>query len=111
MPEFPKAAPKKLIDMPFTATPQQIQHGEILFTQYCGTCHFNFGGGGGTIPDLAYSSDAIHKIFKDILLQGPLEKNGMPNFSGKLSESDISDIHNYILATAKKQIEKRKNVK
>ena len=111
MPEFPKAAPKKLIDMPFTATPQQIQHGEILFTQYCGTCHSDIGYGGGTIPDLGYSSDAIHKIFKDILLQGPLEKNGMPNFSGKLSESDISDIHNYILATAKKQIEKRKNVK
>lgn len=111
MPVFPKAAPKKLIDMPFTATPQQIQHGSLLFTQYCGTCHSNIGDGGGTIPDLGYSSAAIHKIFRDILLQGLLEKTGMPNFSGKLSESEIADIHNYILATAKELAEKGKNVK
>ena len=33
----------------------------------------------------------------------------MPNFSGKLSESDIADIQNYILATAKSQAGKQKN--
>jgi quinohemoprotein ethanol dehydrogenase len=108
MPVFPKATEKKLIDMPFTATPQQIQHGSSLFNQYCGTCHFVIGSGGGNIPDLGYSSEAIHKIFKEILLQGALIKKGMPNFSGKLSESDVTDIHNYILATAKGQIAEQK---
>ena len=107
MPVFPKAIPRKLIDIPFTATPQQIQHGSLLFTQYCGTCH-SLGGGGGNIPDPTYSSEAIHKIFKDILLQGVLIKKGMPNFSGKLSESDVTDVHDYILATAKGLTAKQK---
>ena len=55
------------------------------------------------MPDLGYSSEATHKIFKDILLKGLLIKKGMPNFSGRLSESDIADIQNYILATARDQ--------
>ena len=107
MPVYPKAEPKKLIDMHFTATPQQIQHGSVLFNQYCGTCH-DIGGGGGTIPDLGYSSEAVHKMFKDILLKGALINKGMPNFAGKLNESDITDIHNYILATSKEKIAKEK---
>jgi quinohemoprotein ethanol dehydrogenase len=108
MPVFPKAVPKKLIDMPFTATSQQIQHGSVLFNQYCGTCHSDIGTGGGTIPDLGYSSKAIHGIFKDILLKGLLINSGMPNFSGRLSESDIADIQNYILATVRNQAGKQK---
>ena len=67
---FPKAAAKKLIDVPFTATLQQIQHGSILFTQYCGTCHSDIGIGGGTIPDLGYSSEATHKIFQGYFIEG-----------------------------------------
>jgi quinohemoprotein ethanol dehydrogenase len=108
MPEFAKATEKKLIDMVFTATPQQIRHGAVLFNQYCGTCHCDIGTGGGNIPDLGYSAEATHKIFKDILLKGLLANNGMPDFSGKLSENDIADIHNYVLATAKEQIAKKK---
>jgi quinohemoprotein ethanol dehydrogenase len=101
MPVFANAVQKKLIDIPFNATQQQVQHGSLLFTQYCVTCHGSIGEGGGNIPDPAYSSKAIHEIFNHILLQGLFVKKGMPNFSGKLSESDVTDIHNYILATAK----------
>lgn len=111
MPVFPKAVSKKLIDMPFTETPQQIQHGRVLFNQYCGTCHSNIGTGGGTIPDLGYSSEATHRIFKNIVLEGLMINNGMPNFSVKLSEGDITDIQNYILATAKEQSNKQKSNK
>jgi len=32
----------------------------------------------------------------------------MPNFSGKLSERDVTDIHDYILATAKGLTDKQK---
>ena len=108
MPEFAKAPEKKLINMPFTAMPSQINHGVVLFNQYCGPCHSDVGTGGGTIPDLGYSTEATHKIFKDILLKGLLVNNGMPNFSGRLNEADVEDIHHYILATAKQMIEQRK---
>jgi len=109
MPVFPKHAPKKLIDMAFSATPGQILHGSVLFGQYCGTCHSDIGMGGGTIPDLAYTSEARHKMFNDILLKGLLSTNGMPNFSGRLSEKDVTDIQSYILSTAKNQIANQKN--
>jgi len=108
MPVFPKTTEKKLINIPFTATPQQIQHGSILFIQYCVTCHGSIANGGGNTPDLAHSSEETHKIFKNILLQGLLINKGMPNFSGKLSESDVTDIHNYILATARGLMDKQK---
>ena len=108
MPEYAKAREKKLINMPFTAMPAQISHGGVLFNQYCGTCHSDVGTGGGTIPDLGYSTEATHNIFKDILLKGLLNINGMPDFSGRLGEADVEDIHRYILATAKQKIEQSK---
>ena len=109
MPVFPKAASKKLIEMPFTATTGQIQHGGLLFNQYCGTCHTDIGTGGGTIPDLGYTSEARHRMFKDILLKGLLSSNGMPDFSGRLSEQDVTDIQSYVLASAKNQLANQKN--
>ena len=108
MPVFAKAGEKKLIDIPFTSTPEQIQHGALLFMQYCTVCH-GLGNGGGSIPDLTYSSEGVHKIFKNIVLEGDLLSNGMPKFEGRLSEEDVKDIHNYILATAKAQIVKQKD--
>ncbi|RYY09025.1 MAG: cytochrome c [Chitinophagaceae bacterium] len=83
----------------------------VLFMQFCSTCHADIGAGGGTIPDLGYSSDAVFKVFRNILLDGALEKTGMPNFSGRLNETDVSAIRNYILANAKTQILRGKNMK
>jgi quinohemoprotein ethanol dehydrogenase len=99
MPIFPEKAQKSLITMQVTATRQQINHGENLFIQYCALCHGDVGGGGGVIPDLGYSSEATHSIFKKIVLEGLLESRGMPNFSKKLTEDQVSDIQRYILAT------------
>jgi quinohemoprotein ethanol dehydrogenase len=106
MPAYKEQAEKKLIDMPFTATPAQIQHGGLLFTQYCITCH-SVADGGGSIPDLGYSSEATHKIFNDIVLKRLYANKGMPDFSGKLAEQDATDIHNFILATAKQKAMKK----
>lgn len=101
MPRFAKPATKKLIDLPVTATPEQINHGATMFIQYCAVCHSNIGDGGGHTPDLGYSSEATYKIFNDILLKGLLEGKGMPNFSGRLHDSDVTAIRNYVLAEAK----------
>ena len=107
MPVFAKVEEKKLIDIPFTSTPEQIQHGGLLFMQYCAVCH-SLGNGGGSIPDLTYSGEGVHKIFKNIVLEGRLLPDGMPKFEGRLSEKDVADIQNYILTSAKEQIAKQK---
>jgi quinohemoprotein ethanol dehydrogenase len=110
MPVYAKQGGRKLIDITFTATTEQVQHGGLLFVQYCASCHGGIGGGGGVTPDLGYSSEATHKAFTNIVLRGLLEKKGMPNFSGKLTESNITDIHNYSLATTQ-EIKKRQTNK
>jgi hypothetical protein len=48
-------------------------------------------------------------MFKDILLKGLLSSNGMPDFSGRLSEQDVTDIQSYVLASAKNQLANQKN--
>jgi quinohemoprotein ethanol dehydrogenase len=100
MPSYAKAAERQLINMPVTATAQQLQHGEILFEQYCSVCHGDVSTAGGNTPGLAYSSAATHKNFKIILLEGLLAEKGMPNFSGKLNENDVTDIQNFIFHSA-----------
>ena len=101
MPQRIKPAEKKLINLEVIATPDQIKRGATLFIQYCAICHSNIGDGGGHTPDLGYSSEATYKIFNDILLKGLLQRKGMPNFSGRLHDSDVTAIRNYILSNAK----------
>jgi quinohemoprotein ethanol dehydrogenase len=100
MPVYEKAAPKQRIAMTVTGTKEQIKHGELLYEQYCFLCHGYVTTGGGDIPGLTYSSEATHKLFNKILLEGLLSERGMPNFSGKLSESDARDIQNFIFYSA-----------
>jgi len=70
-----------------------------LFTQFCIGCH-QVGAGGGAIPDLARSSDGIFKNYEDILLNGILVSQGMPNFGEYLTKEDVADIKSYVLYTA-----------
>ncbi len=96
MPNFPEAIEKKLIDLSFDATHEEIQHGASLFGRYCRTCH-----GGGAIPNLAFSSGEVFSTFQQIVGKGTLLGLGMPNFGDRLSVKDIEDIKNYILSDAK----------
>lgn len=105
MPDFPRQAARKLIAMNVSATAQQKILGEHLFNQYCAVCHSDVGGGGGNVPDLGRSSEATHQNLKKIVLEGLLESKGMPNFSGRLTESQVSDIQSFILAKAASQAE------
>jgi quinohemoprotein ethanol dehydrogenase len=107
MPEFPKKGKMQLIDLEVSATKEDLADGETLYVQYCMACHGNVGDGPGALPDLGYSSEAVHKAFKDIVLKGLLLPAGMPDFGNRLSEKDVADIQNYILATAKEQGQKK----
>jgi quinohemoprotein ethanol dehydrogenase len=111
MPVFAKQAKKNLINLPFSATKEELARGGTLYMQYCLMCHGAPAEGGGALPDLANANEAVHKIFKDIVLKGLLLSNGMPNFGKRLNEKDVTAIHDYILSSAKQQIAKQNIVK
>jgi len=82
------------------APPENIGHGWDVFTQFCIGCH-QVGAGGGAIPDLARSSEGIFKNYEEIVLNGMLVSQGMPNFGEYLSPEDVADLKSYVLHTAK----------
>ena len=56
---------------------------------------------GGSIPNLAYSNEAIFGILEKIVIEGAFVEKGMPNFSDRLTAPDVELIKKYILFSAK----------
>jgi quinohemoprotein ethanol dehydrogenase len=85
-----------------TGTPVDIGHGVTKYLEYCVQCHGDqFGRGGGAIPELPRSSDAVIANYDKIRLEGLLEARGMPNFADRLTEQDdVNDIKQFVLYTA-----------
>jgi quinohemoprotein ethanol dehydrogenase len=98
-PEYPDLPPKVLITGDVTVDASDLAAGAELYILNCNRCHGKVGSGGGALPDLAYSSQRIHENFKYIV-QGSFEALGMPNFTGKITEAEISLIQQYIFAEA-----------
>jgi quinohemoprotein ethanol dehydrogenase len=77
-----------------TATPAQIDAGEIKFVEECSRCHVL---GPSSTPDLRKLNAGLHAAFKDIVLKGVLAQAGMERFDDILSEKDVDDIHAYLI--------------
>jgi len=101
-PVYPDPPPKRLIDRGVTVEGSLLESGGNLYSQNCSRCHGRVGGGGGALPDLAYSSERIHDNFLYIV-KGSFESLGMPDFTGKLTDEDIGLIQQYIYSAAKNQ--------
>lgn len=108
-PDFPKQTKKELVNLEVNANPEELAKGGQLFNRYCSSCHqMNIYPGGGSIPDLTYSSPQVFESFHQIVREGSLLSLGMPNFSDRLSENEIEYVKNYILSIA---MERRKSIK
>lgn len=82
-------------------SPKMIARGKKLFlTARCSGCH---EGGVGILPNLFAMPPEKHAVFKEILLEGLLEANGMANFSDLLSEDDVEALHAYIVYETKQR--------
>lgn len=98
LPHFPTQIKRKLIDIEPTATPEEIASGGALYAQYCTRCH-----AGGMIPDPKTASPEIFQLFHSIVGDGAFLGKGMPNFGDRLSDQEIDNIKQFILAMAYKQ--------
>ena len=108
MPVFEKQPKKEYLTLPVEVAEAQIDKGGNLFGKYCSACHtLSAGNPGGNIPNLTYSHPDVMGAFHQIVGDGIFLPKGMPKFGGRLSNEDISNIKGYILATAKKNREKK----
>lgn len=99
-PEKLPALASKLTQLKTDAAPENIGEGLNLYLQYCMGCHRSPGKGGGAIPDLTRSSEGIFKNYEEIVLNGMLASQGMPNLGDKISKEELADIQSFVLYTA-----------
>ncbi|HEU0184142.1 MAG TPA: PQQ-dependent dehydrogenase, methanol/ethanol family [Blastocatellia bacterium] len=80
------------------ATPEMINKGGVIFTQWCAVCHgVGAVGGGGVITALPMSKPEVFKMYKEIVLDGDYSSRGMPAFGKWLSADDVESIRAYII--------------
>lgn len=87
-----------------------IAKGRSLFFNECVTCHGEAGVEPRTSmhPDLSKLTEAKHKLFNEIVLDGILAQNGMASFKNSLSEEDVEAIHQFLISVQAKAVEKNK---
>jgi quinohemoprotein ethanol dehydrogenase len=81
-----------------TGTAADITAGAATFAANCSGCHTNTWP--APIPDLRRTTAATHAAFKDIVLKGALQPNGMPRFDDVLGEHEVEQLQSYILSLA-----------
>jgi quinohemoprotein ethanol dehydrogenase len=103
LPEFPK---KKLNPKLSGVTYQIESEADVMlgakhFLNYCMACHgYPAAGQGGRIPNLGYSPTEVIQNLGAYVLNRALASKGMPDFTGRLTESDVEKIKAFIQITA-----------
>ena len=82
------------------ASAADIEHGEQIFTANCAACHA--GGNNVIMPEKTLKKDALEQngmnSVSAITNQVTNGKNAMPAFGGRLTDSDIEDVANFVLS-------------
>jgi cytochrome c6 len=81
-----------------------IENGERIFTANCSACHA--GGNNVIMPEKTLKKDVLEtngmNSVSAITYQVTNGKNAMPAFGGRLADSDIEDVANYVLSQSEK---------
>lgn len=89
---------------PSIAMAADIENGERIFSANCSACHA--GGNNVIIPEKTLKKEALEangmNSVDKITYQVTNGKNAMPAFGGRLDDSDIEDVANYVLSQSEK---------
>lgn len=97
MPEFPKRKQVLVEGVTHNVSPEGIQQGFKLYMNNCFVCHgMAAAESGGSIPNLGYSHKDVIQNLNVYVLEGASQKQGMPNFKGKLKEDEVEKIKAFI---------------
>ena len=81
-----------------------IGNGENVFTANCSACHA--GGNNVIMPEKTLKKDALSTNQMNsvgaITYQVTNGKNAMPAFGGRLADTDIEDVANFVLSQSEK---------
>jgi cytochrome c6 len=81
-----------------------VENGERIFTANCAACHA--GGNNVIMPEKTLKKEALEtngmNSVNAITYQVTNGKNAMPAFGGRLADTDIEDVANYVLAQSQK---------
>src|SRR4051794_40489496 len=81
--------------------PKDVEEGTGIYVAACAQCHGVPGvDKGGNVRNLGYVSPETIANLKDFVFKGPFRDQGMPDFSGKLTEADVVKIQAFIQGTA-----------
>ncbi len=81
--------------------PADVGPGTGLYVANCALCHGTPGvNNGGAIPNLGYVPAGVIGNLKNYVINGPLTQAGMPNFAGKLTDEQVTQIAAFIQGTA-----------
>ncbi|OUJ11869.1 PQQ-dependent dehydrogenase, methanol/ethanol family [Acetobacter sp. DsW_063] len=80
-------------------TPEDIAMGKDTFNGHCSQCHGINAVSGGVVPDLRRLSAAQHQMFP-MIVQGAYQSLGMPSYKDVLTETQIGQIHDYLIKRA-----------
>ncbi|MCJ2033968.1 PQQ-dependent dehydrogenase, methanol/ethanol family [Methylobacterium sp. J-068] len=81
--------------------PAEVEPGRQIYFSSCLACHGVPGlGKGGNVPNLGFIGSHNIENLKSIIYDGPYKQLGMPDFTGKIAESDVSKLIAYIQGTA-----------
>ena len=107
MPEFPKRPPQVLLSGVTTKVDAAgIGEGMKLYFNYCLVCHsMPAVDKGGAFPNLGYSHPNVIQNLEAFVLNGALQKQGMPDFKNRLTNDDVEKIKAFIQDIAN-QVEK-----
>lgn len=81
--------------------PKDVPDGTLIYVAACATCHGVPGvDKGGNVRNLGYVSPETITNLKDFVFKGPFRDQGMPDFTGKLTDADVVKIQAFIQGTA-----------
>jgi len=100
-PGLPWPGPPSMPSYALEASDADVAEGARLYHLECGVCHGGEVVGGGSVPDLRYSDEAVHERFQAIVRGGERERLGMPAFAEVFSEAEVRQIQAYILSAAR----------
>ena len=81
--------------------PKDVPEGTAIYVAACVQCHLVPGvHNGGNVRNLGYLPKETIENLKDIVFKGPFRDQGMPDFTGKLTEADVVKIQAFIQGTA-----------
>ena len=81
--------------------PKDVPEGTAIYVSSCATCHGVPGvDKGGNVRNLGYVPTETIANLKNIVFKGPHMEKGMPDFTGKLTETDVVKIQAFIQGTA-----------